>query len=194
MRRTSGTRPARLLPVALAVALLLAGCAPAPDLGRDTAESLQDGVLAVTTASASGDFQSAADSLRATMEQLESAAAERTVSPERYRQIRAALAQVETDLQNAITAAELQRIKDDLAEQAEAQAALDKAALDQAAADQTARDQAAADQAAADQAAADEAAADQDDAPPASGGGPGNSDDKTDKGKGNEDKGNGKKK
>lgn len=187
MKRPLRTKTARVLPVVLGAALLLAGCAPAPDLGRATAVSLQDGVLAVTTASASGDYQAASDALRTTIEQLEKASADGTVSPEKYRQIRAALAQVETDLQNAITAAELQRMKDEVAkQQADAQAALDKAAEDQAALDQATRDQAAEEQAAADQ-------TDGGDLAPAPDTEPGNGG-KDDKGKGNDGKGNGKNK
>ena len=165
---------ARAAAVGLAAVLVVGGCGHAPDLAAERAHALQQSVLAVSQAAAQGDWAQASTALDRTRTQLEAGADAGEVSSARYRQVDAAL----DDVEQQVAAA-----------QAAAQAAAEQAAADQAAAEQAAAEQAAAEQAAADQAAAEQAAATSAGAGPAPGDGKGTGPG-TGKGK---DKGKGKK-
>lgn len=99
----------------LGVALAVAGCASSPELASGRAQTLQHSVLAVTRAAAEGRWDDAQAMLGTTRAELDAGVDLGEVSPARYREIEAALVEVQTAL-----AAEQQR--------AAAQAAADQAA------------------------------------------------------------------
>jgi hypothetical protein len=159
--------------IALAAALILAGCASTPDLSPSAAADLQQQVLRSTLAAEVGDDQAALDSLDAALAALESAADDGSVTSSRYRDIAAAAAVVRTRLEGRIAAK--------AAEAAQAQA--DEDARNKALAEQQAElDRLIAEQDAADDAAPEPNGPDQ--TGPADPGAGGNGKDK--------DKGNGK--
>ena len=126
----------RVLVLVLGVALLVAGCGGRPDLAPDRAHTLQSTVLAVTQASAEARWDDALALLGEARTELDAGVDADQVSTARYREVDAALDEVESQIT----------------------AERDRVAAEQAAAQQAAADQAAAEQAAADQAAAEQAA------------------------------------
>ena len=120
----------RRSPLSLAVAALLllplAGCTAAPvDLHATTAEQLQTEILAISEASAAGDFADAQSLLTAMQANLRTAAASGQVSAERSASIQSAINLVQGDLTVEIDAAV---VAAEAAAQAEAQAAAEAAA------------------------------------------------------------------
>ena len=113
----------RRIATALAAALLLlplTGCTAAVDLQATTAEHLQTEILAITEASATGDFASAQALLTAMQANLRTAAASGQVSDERSATIQDAINLVRADLTVEIDAAV---VAAEAAAQAAAQAA-----------------------------------------------------------------------
>lgn len=99
------TRARSILPVALAVALVLGGCAAQePGYDVDAAEHLQSEVLEVSELSAAADYPSALLSLTELEVSLKDARARGELTEERYESILAAAALVRTDLEAAIAA------------------------------------------------------------------------------------------
>lgn len=108
MTRTTarqGNRPDQpagmLLGYLLSAALLtgsLAGCGPAPELGRDAASQLQTQVLAVTGAAAANDPAGSLKLLDELVAKLDAAAARGEVSAARQQGIRTSIDAVRTDL------------------------------------------------------------------------------------------------
>ncbi|WP_146069522.1 mucin-associated surface protein [Cryobacterium sp. Y11] len=120
----------RRSPLSMAVATLLllplAGCTAAPvDLHAATAEQLQTEILAISEASAAGDFADAQSLLTAMQANLRTAAASGQVSAERSASIQSAINLVQGDLTVEIDAAV---VAAEAAAQAEAQAAAEAAA------------------------------------------------------------------
>ena len=90
---------------ALLVAAALTACSSAsPDLATPTADKLQSGVLAVSTAAAAGDFSGAQSALTAVQADLLTAAAAGQVSAARSAEIQSAINLVTGDLADAIEA------------------------------------------------------------------------------------------
>jgi hypothetical protein len=88
---------------AAVVASALGGCASAtPNLDPDTAQALQSGVMAVSTAAAAGDFATAQADLATVRGTL--AASADTLTAERTQQIQTAIDLVDADLAAAIEA------------------------------------------------------------------------------------------
>lgn len=126
------------LALALAVGLLLplSGCTADPvDLQAATAENLQTEILAITEASAAGDFSTAQTLLTAMQANLRTAAASGQVSGERSASIQSAINLVQGDLTVEIDAAAV-------AAEAAAQAAAEAAAAAQQQNDENAKDRA----------------------------------------------------
>ena len=99
----------RSLPALVLAALLtvgtLTGCqSTAPDYGAETAEQFQATVLSVTQSVADGDLQTARATLVAFDTELDSAAADGSVSFARHKRIDAALDAVLADVDAAIVA------------------------------------------------------------------------------------------
>ncbi len=112
--------------VATLLLLPLAGCTAAPvDLHAATAEQLQTEILAISEASAAGDFADAQSLLTAMQANLRTAAASGQVSAERSASIQSAINLVQGDLTVEIDAAV---VAAEAAAQAEAQAAAEAAA------------------------------------------------------------------
>ena len=87
------------------VGSLLTGCAGAsPELNAGAAATLQDSVLAVTSAAAAGDFTSAQTELGAVQAALTAAAADDAVTEARATEIQAAIDLVGADLAASIAA------------------------------------------------------------------------------------------
>ena len=128
----------RVVVLVLGVALLVAGCGGRADLAPDRAETLQGTVLAVTQAAADARWDDALALLGEARTELDAGVDADEVSTARYREVDAALDEVESQIT----------------------AERDRVAAEQAAAQQAAAEQAAADQAAAEQAAAEQAASD----------------------------------
>jgi hypothetical protein len=160
------------LPGVLAVALVLAGCAPQPDLTDSAAQELQGQVLAVSTAAAGGSLEEALTALDAAEQELDAALAAEEVTPARYREIRDAIRLVRADLEAGIAKAQAEAQAQAEAEQAARDAELAQQLQDLQA--QQAAEQAAAEEAAAQQAAEDAAKADEDDKDEGKGNGNGN--------------------
>lgn len=104
---------------------LLAGCAPTTAYDPATAERLQQHVLAVSDASAAGDWATTQTRLLELEASASTALARGEITQERFDAIMAALALVQADIDAAVAAAE--------------QAAAEKAAAEQAAAEEAAR-------------------------------------------------------
>lgn len=104
---------------------LLAGCAPTTAYDTATAERLQQHVLAVSDASAAGDWATTQTRLLELEASASTALARGEITQERFDAIMAALALVQADIDAAVAAAE--------------QAAAEKAAAEQAAAEEAAR-------------------------------------------------------
>ncbi|MCU1438438.1 MAG: hypothetical protein JWP66_1525 [Naasia sp.] len=92
--------------IVLAGVLLLAGCAPQPDLVPSAAARLQNEVLAVSTAAAENRLADALTELDAVRVRLDAARDADLVTQERYLQILTAIAGVRADLETAIAEAE----------------------------------------------------------------------------------------
>ncbi|MEJ3404597.1 hypothetical protein WDJ51_07630 [Rathayibacter sp. YIM 133350] len=123
------------LAIALATGIGLSGCAGDP-YDAKTAEALQAQVLAVTQASAAGDWTTATAKLDALTADAADARADGRIDDKRYDSISAAIALVGSDLAANVRAAqeqaaEQQRIADEQAAQA-AQAALEQQQQEQA--------------------------------------------------------------
>jgi hypothetical protein len=87
------------------VGSLLTGCAGAsPELNAGAAATLQDGVLAVSSAAAAGDFTTAQTKLGAVQAALTAAAADDAVTEARATEIQAAIDLVGADLAASIAA------------------------------------------------------------------------------------------
>ena len=117
-----------LLPVGVVVALAvaLAGCAPA--YSEATADDLRKQVMQVTAATAAGDWTVARAALDALSEDVDEAHADGRIDEERRERIDAAIAIVAADLDAGIAAAEAEAAAAAAAEQqriAEEQAAAD---------------------------------------------------------------------
>lgn len=126
------------LALALAVGLLLplSGCTADPvDLQATTAENLQTEILAITEASAAGDFGNAQTLLTAMQANVRTAAASGQVSAERSASIQSAINLVRSDLTVEIDAAIV-------AAEAAAAAAAEAAAAVQQQNDEDAKDRA----------------------------------------------------
>ena len=126
------------LTLAVAAVLLLpvTGCTAAPvDLQAVAAENLQSEILAISEASASGDFANAQSLLTALQSNLRTAAAAGQVSAERSASIQSAINLVREDLTVEIDAAVV-------AAEAAAQAAAEAAAAAQKQNDEDAKDRA----------------------------------------------------
>ena len=95
-----------LLPVGVVVALAvaLAGCAPA--YSEATADDLRKQVMQVTAATAAGDWTGARAALDALSEDVDEAHADGRIDEERLERIDAAIATVAADLDAGIAAAE----------------------------------------------------------------------------------------
>lgn len=97
--------PARLRPVRiliLAAALAVPGCAAPPDLDGGTGTVLQEQVADVRSALAGGDHAGAVTTLDALAADVERAAAEGKISPERKTRILHAITRVRSDALAAI--------------------------------------------------------------------------------------------
>lgn len=97
--------PARLRPVRvliLAAALAVPGCAAPPDLDGGTGTALQEQVAAVRSALAGGDHTGAVTTLDTLAADVERAAAEGKISPERKTRILQAITRVRSDALAAI--------------------------------------------------------------------------------------------
>ena len=126
------------LALALVVGLLLplSGCTADPvDLQAATAENLQTEILAITEASAAGNFSNAQSLLTAMQSNLRTAAASGQVSAERSASIQSAINLVRDDLTVEIDAALV-------AAEAAAQAAAEAAAAAEQQNDEDAKDRA----------------------------------------------------
>lgn len=141
--RTAGPDRSRFrhrMPAALLAGLLaagaLAGCGPAPELGRDAARQLQTQVLAVSQTAAANDRAGSLKHLDELLTRLDALAASGEVSFRRHQSIKSSIDAVRADL---------------VAQQAAAEAA--RKAAETAAAKQAATAQAAAQAAAAAKAA-----------------------------------------
>lgn len=129
-RTATGRTAARLSATVLAVALLLGGCASPAAYSEETAQDLQQRVLAVTDAAASSDFSAAQMRIDELRVAANDALARGDVSDERFAAITSALDLVETDVTAALAAeaaaaeaarvAEEQRLADEAAAAAEA--------------------------------------------------------------------------
>ena len=108
-----GSRSRRRLPAALLTGLLaagaLAGCGPAPELGRGAASQLQTLVLAVSQAAATNDRAGALKHLDELLTRLDAAAASGEVSFRRHQSIKASIDAVRADLVAQQAAAEAAR-------------------------------------------------------------------------------------
>ncbi|GAB3138026.1 mucin-associated surface protein [Marisediminicola antarctica] len=147
--RTASARTATVLAATmLAVTLLLAGCASPAAYSEETAQDLQERVLAVTDAAASADYAAAQVRIDELRVAANDALARGELSEERHAAIVSALDLVESDIDAALAA-----------EAAAAEAAAQAAEAEEAA--RFAEEQRLADEAAAaeDQRLADEAAA-----------------------------------
>ena len=129
-----GSRSRHRLPAALLTGLLaagaLAGCGPAPELGRGAASQLQTQVLAVSQAAAANDRAGALKHLDELLTRLDAAAASGEVSFRRHQSIKSSIDAVRADLvaqqaaaEAARKAAETASAKQAAAAQATAQAA-----------------------------------------------------------------------
>lgn len=99
------TRTRRILPVVVAAALVLGGCAgQQSDYDATAAEHLQAEVLEVSDLSAAADYSSALLALVELEVSLKDALARGQLTQERYDSILAAAALVRTDLEAAIAA------------------------------------------------------------------------------------------
>lgn len=101
------TRPRRLVLALAGIGLagsLLTGCAGTPALNAETAGELQNGVLAVSTAAAAGDFATAQTDLGTVQATLDAAVAGDTVTATRASEIQAAIDLVGADLAASIAA------------------------------------------------------------------------------------------
>lgn len=105
--------------IVAAAGLLLAGCAGAPAYEPETAERLQQHVLAVSTSSAEGDWAGASTRLMELEASAATALARGEITRERYDAIMSALALVRADVDAAI--AEAERAAAEAAAQAEAE-------------------------------------------------------------------------
>ncbi|MFE4230513.1 mucin-associated surface protein [Arthrobacter sp. NPDC056886] len=121
--------PATLL-AGLLAAGALAGCGPAPELGRGAASQLQTQVLAVSRAAAANDRAGALKHLDELLTRLDAAAASGEVSFRRHQSIKSSIDAVRADLvaqqaaaEAARKAAETASAKQAAAAQAAAQAA-----------------------------------------------------------------------
>ena len=126
----------RALALVLGAGLLVAGCGNSPDLAPDRAHTLQGTVLAVSQASAVARWDDALGLVTEARTELDAGVDAGEVSTARYREVDAALDQVEAQI-----TAERDRVAAEQA--AAAQAAADQAAAEQAAAEQAATEQAA---------------------------------------------------
>ncbi|WP_173921445.1 hypothetical protein [Agromyces sp. Marseille-P2726] len=108
----------RLAAGAIAAVLALSACAPTYD--QETQQSFRRQVVAVSKASAAGDWQGAVTQLDVLSEELTAARADGKVDEERFNQIVTAMDLVRMDLQAAITAAaheaERQRLQEQQAQ------------------------------------------------------------------------------
>ncbi|KRF31059.1 hypothetical protein [Yonghaparkia sp. Soil809] len=111
------------------VLALLAGCAQAPAYDPATAERLQQHVLAVSDASAAGDWATTTTRLLELEASASTALARGEITQERFDAIMSALALVRADIDAAVAEAE----------RAAEQAAAEQAAAEQAAAEEAAR-------------------------------------------------------
>ncbi|KQV24770.1 hypothetical protein [Yonghaparkia sp. Root332] len=111
------------------VLALLAGCARAPAYDPATAERLQQHVLAVSDASAAGDWATTTTRLLELEASASTALARGEITQERFDAIMSALALVRADIDAAVAEAE----------RAAEQAAAEQAAAEQAAAEEAAR-------------------------------------------------------
>ena len=138
------------MPAALLAGLLaagaLAGCGPAPELGRSAASQLQTQVLAVSQAAAANDRAGALKHLDELLTRLAAAAASGEVSFRRHQSIKSSIDAVRADLvaqqaaaEAARKAAETASAKQAAAAQAAAQAAAAAKAAPAAAAPAPAR-------------------------------------------------------
>lgn len=130
-RTTTGSsrQAARIIGCLLSAALLggaLAGCGPAPELGKDAAKQLQSQVLAVTEAAAGSDPAASLKRLDELVTTLDGAAARGEVSVPRHQNIRASIDAVRADLNAAQAAAQAAKAAAD--QEAAAQAAAAAAA------------------------------------------------------------------
>jgi Meckel syndrome type 1 protein len=138
------------MPAALLAGLLaagaLAGCGPAPELGRGAASQLQAQVLSVSQAAAANDRAGALKHLDELLTRLDAAAASGEVSFRRHQSIKSSIDAVRADLvaqqaaaEAARKAAEAASAKQAAAAQAAAQAAAAAKAAPAAAAPAPAR-------------------------------------------------------
>lgn len=101
------------MPAALLAGLLaagaLAGCGPAPELGRGAASQLQTQVLAVSQAAAANDRAGALKHLDELLTRLDAAAASGEVSFRRHQSIKSSIDAVRADLVAQQAAAEAAR-------------------------------------------------------------------------------------
>jgi hypothetical protein len=89
---------------ALALVLALGGCSTGDEYPEATAQSLQEGVLAVSQASAAGDYAGASLALDDVAARLAAALQAGDITDERAREIAMAIELVRTDLQTLIAA------------------------------------------------------------------------------------------
>jgi hypothetical protein len=100
--------------LALAVTLLLGGCAPTEDYPASTAQSLQQAVLAVSQASAAGDWAGAQAALDDAAARLAAAVDAGEIGQDRAMDISIAIDLVRADLQALIAAQQqLEQQQDD---------------------------------------------------------------------------------
>ena len=121
------TRLTRAAIVAAIAGSLLAGCAGAPAYEPETAELLQQHVLAVSTSTAEGDWPGASTRLMELEASAATALARGEITQERYDAIMSALALVRADVDAAIAAEEA------AAAEAAAQAEAERQAAEEAA-------------------------------------------------------------
>lgn len=90
-----------LAAIGLILALVLAGCAPAP-YDPATANQLQSDVLGISRAAAEGDWEGASAGLDRVVTAVQQAAAAGRIGSDRLQSILAAVADVRADLQHEI--------------------------------------------------------------------------------------------
>jgi len=88
--------------LAIALALALVGCAPAPSYTVEASQVLQASVLAVTETAAAGDPETALTRLDELQTALDAQLASGGIDQERYDSVSAAMGLVRTDLQAAV--------------------------------------------------------------------------------------------
>jgi hypothetical protein len=125
-------RLTRVVFIALLVGTL-AGCAPTPDIGDDTARSLQASVQKVSALAAADDPQAAIAELDALQSALDAAVTAGDVGSDRSATVQKAIDLVRTDLEQRVV--EAQAEAEAAAAQQAAQAEADRLAEEQAAND-----------------------------------------------------------